>query len=597
MKDIYELLYPIKETMKVEHMYFRRYLCFYSIENKYISIERGGDIRFDTYYNMFSIDKWKKYTNINSLYLNINIKGEFRLNIYNRYLVNNNIVDRLLICNEYNLNEYSDLIIDISEVLLLEGSIFFEIEGLSNETILNKAKYKTINNFDEVKLGIVVCTFKREEYVNKMISSFYDYLNKFNNIKMFIIDNGKTLCQKDDEHLSIIHNENYGGASGFSRGLIEINRYNNNNNKSIDYILLMDDDILIDFNIIDRLISFLSMIKDDYRDYFIAGSMLSMDNFFEQYETHASWRGDRFIPFKHNLDLRNEYNILYNDKIEKLNNCSAGWWFSCFSSKIVTKNNYPFPCFFRGDDVEFTIRNGSKIINLNGLNVWHEPFYKKYSIVSELYYLTRNLLVINTIHMNKLGFMYNAKFILKKFIRCIITYDYKGAQLIIRALDDYTKGIDFFINTNAEDLNKELMTMNYKLDNIENILDEYRFEDINYQIDSKVDKTKFHRKIRILLLNGYLIPKFMYKDLGFANIGFGANPVNFYKYKNMLNYDRYSNRAYITTISKKDAITLTMKMLKDIIKFKVKFKKIKQDYQANFYKLQTEEFWKEYLKI
>ena len=47
------------------------------------------------------------------------------------------------------------------------------------------------------------------------------------------------------------------------------------------------------------------------------------------------------------------------------------------------KNNYPFPCFFRGDDVEFTIRNESKIINLNGLNVWHEPFYKKYSIVSE----------------------------------------------------------------------------------------------------------------------------------------------------------------------------------------------------------------------
>ena len=102
-----------------------------------------------------------------------------------------------------------------------------------------------------------------------------------------------------------------------------------------------------------------------------------------------------------------------NEKEEKYANGTAGWWFSCFSVDIIGKNNYPFPCFFRGDDVEFTIRNESKIINLNGLNVWHEPFYKKYSIVSENYYLLRNMLVVNALY-TKMGYKDNIRYLTYK---------------------------------------------------------------------------------------------------------------------------------------------------------------------------------------
>ena len=86
--------------------------------------------------------------------------------------------------------------------------------------------------------------------------------------------------------------------------------------------------------------------------------------------------------------------------------------------------------------MEFTIRNESKIINLNGLNVWHEPFYKKYSIVSENYYLLRNMLVVNALY-TKMGYKDNIRYLTSKFIRSIMYLNYNSAKLVIRALKDF----------------------------------------------------------------------------------------------------------------------------------------------------------------
>ena len=52
--------------------------------------------------------------------------------------------------------------------------------------------------------------------------------------------------------------------------------------------------------------------------------------------------------------------------------------------------SFPILRFIKGDDIEFSLRNSSKIITLNGLSVWHEDFQKKYSSFFKLRKLVWN---------------------------------------------------------------------------------------------------------------------------------------------------------------------------------------------------------------
>ena len=80
-----------------------------------------------------------------------------------------------------------------------------------------------------------------------------------------------------------------------------------------------------------------------------------------------------------NRDLTDEKEILINENEEKIALKYAAWWFCCFSVNNVKKRGLPSPFFIKGDDIEYSLRNESKIINLNGLAVWHEDFSGKYN--------------------------------------------------------------------------------------------------------------------------------------------------------------------------------------------------------------------------
>lgn len=38
----------------------------------------------------------------------------------------------------------------------------------------------------------------------------------------------------------------------------------------------------------------------------------------------------------------------------------------------------------RGDDIEYGLRNCKRLVTLNGICVWHEPFESKYSLLDVL---------------------------------------------------------------------------------------------------------------------------------------------------------------------------------------------------------------------
>ena len=179
-----------------------------------------------------------------------------------------------------------------------------------------------------------MCTYKREKYVQQFLNSFPRVLKEKKmkeSIKAYIIDNAGTLEIKDSENIKILKNKNYGGAGGFTRGIIEAVKDEATN------ILLMDDDIEIEESILERLIGFLTLLKEEYKEYFIGGSMLIKEKPSIQHEKFGIWKKFCNMSVGSNRDLTDEKEILINENEEKIALKYAAWWFCCFSVNNVKK--------------------------------------------------------------------------------------------------------------------------------------------------------------------------------------------------------------------------------------------------------------------
>ena len=581
---------------KYRTMYLRgnKYFC-----NKegHIFLKSGGYFSTDTYYNALSIEKWKKYTRLNDLFLRIEAEGNFLITVKNDYRIENEITTHVLEEKQFSLPARDVIDIELTKYIHLQGMISFSITVL-NDSKIYRAEYISTTAAKPVKVALGICTYKRESYVYRLIDEYIKLSRE--DILLLISDNAGTLNAPHANNVYVFKNKNYGGAGGFTRCMLEAKRYNKTKEKEITHIILMDDDILIDMRVIEKTINFLRLLKDEYHTYFLCGAMCSLDRMNIQYERNSHYLGgNNFHQFGANFDLSKYQTCIINEEDKELtrfSQCTAGWWYCCFSLEILGVNNYPFPCFFRGDDVEFAIRNGSNVITLNGINVWHEPFYKKYSNTSEKYYMVRNLLVINTLY-RKNAIQESISFLDSCVKMCLYQYDYDGLQLVLKAMDDYFEGPVFFEKTEAEQYNKELSKYNHKMIPFTEALEEYEFRDILDQANVKSDSSELVHTIRKLTLNGYLIPSFLYKPLRVSGVGFRGRSYSYFRRKRVFNADTFSYRGYFTEIDKKKALTLFISYKKKIKYFRNNFEEIQNQYSLNFSKLQTEDFWIQYLNI
>lgn len=84
------------------------------------------------------------------------------------------------------------------------------------------------------------------------------------------MDNGNTLTDHAfPEFVRYIPNKNCGGAGGFTRGMLEAVKL-----KKFTHVILMDDDIFLEPEVLERTRCFLSVLKKEYEDAELAGSLL-----------------------------------------------------------------------------------------------------------------------------------------------------------------------------------------------------------------------------------------------------------------------------------------------------------------------------------
>ncbi|MBQ6123699.1 MAG: glycosyltransferase [Clostridia bacterium] len=591
----YERFFRRQADIRYDNAALRR--AYYDPETRALHLASWQRAGFDTYFNCFSVGKWKKYTRLDNLKLRIELKGSFQVTVLHMYSMYTEPFEHAFCERVCRASDRTAFEFDIPLSGLEGGIVCFRLYALEGaDNVFYGGGYVT--DVDEaslnpVDIAIDTCTFRRERYIMRNVALMNrDIIDDPKNpvhghLDIFISDNGQTLdvdaMQSDRVH--IFPNRNVGGAGGFTRGMIEI--LDMMPARSFTHVLVMDDDVLINTDAIVRTYRLLQFLKPECIGKTVAGAMLRLDNRSMQHECGGWWDGFCVHNDKTKLDLKRIENILFNEK-EDMANYNA-WWYSCIPASKISNDNLPLPIFIRYDDVEFGLRTGSDMIAMSGICLWHEPFEYRFSASSQ-YYEIRNEMIVNALHMPGFGFK-QAREVLRYSVKVNIgRYRYSDCKLAFKAMEDFCKGPEFLLNTDGEALHKEIMLIGDRFQPLKEL--PVRFDENEYIKSQRMEKPS-KKRLRILTLNKHLL-----RRKGDAVVDAAMNGVkDFAGKKRVLNYDVGGNRGFVTEYNRKRLMETLRGYRRTVKLMKAKYSRACEAWRQAMPTLTSRAFWDGYLGL
>lgn len=416
---------------------------------------------FSTYFNSISVEKWRCYTYAEKIFLELEATGSFCIQLVGYYVNDYGEVKKeILKTFRFDLQERERIALKIPDHT--DASVVsFQMET-DTDTFVYDARY--VASVDPAKVQkpyvtLVTTTYKKEKYIRKNVklleSTIWREPVYGECFSWKIIDNGRTLDLREfsSNKIQIYYNKNVGGSGGFARGIMETI----NDERGSTHVLLMDDDVVMYPDSFRRVFALLSTIKPEYSDCFISGAMLELREKNIQYEDIGFFgRYGEHGPVKPGYNLKKVADIVKNEKI-LMNDPHqyCGWWYCCIPMTTARPDNLPLPLFVRGDDVEYSIRNHARFLTMNGICIWHEGFGGKFSGALELYQVIRNDLILTTMNDRETEDIHLIDRVKWLFWQELFKYNYKGAGLLLDAVEDFLNGPEFIIGLDAEQCMRE----------------------------------------------------------------------------------------------------------------------------------------------
>lgn len=444
--SIQKILFPIENICDKERLYFRGRPQIAN-DNTTFRLGKGESISFDTYFNILSLEKWKHFTTVSEIGLRLSVNGTIRIDLLHLTTKPDSQVSRTITSSSVvEMANDCEIWFDSN---LDKGVLAFEIHAMTDATV-SGLEYigKSDIRCNDLSIALGICTYKREDYIIRNVGSIHkDIISNrksllYDRCDIYIADNGQTLDRKqfaDSDHTFLFKNLNYGGSGGFTRTMIEAIFHSG---RHYDYIILMDDDIILDTRIFERLYPLLQLIKLKFRMSMIGGAMLCKEQPNIQFESGARFtRKKGIMTLNVDYDLENVYNIVANEQWNEAN--YNAWCFCCIPSNFITESNLPLPLFIHYDDAEYGIRNNHELILINGICVWH-PYSKGKSPLWMTYYDIRNQWITYAKHNFRRSVLNELKFLQDSFYSCISKYRYEHFYLILQGLKDFYSGYEPF---------------------------------------------------------------------------------------------------------------------------------------------------------
>lgn len=583
---IQNILFPRPEICDEKEMYFRE----------------GETLSLGTYCNAFSIGKWRKYTNLDNLSLRLEYDGKAEIKGYHALgsreiqgTLGNGHKQRFLVgsctCRELPVEiQETEKGCRICFTELPEDGILYVTLRDCGGLKLHGGAYETESvKCNEVNLALGICTYRREDYVKKNVTSVIREAIEnpdsplYEHLEVFISDNGQTLA-KDlfaNRKIHIFPNKNAGGAGGFTRTMMEA--FLRREDSPFTHIILMDDDIVLDYRVLERTYHFLEHVKEECRDMMLGGEMFRLDRRYVQYEAGGVFRNLMLQACNQEWDMRKPEYVAANEIENPVN--FSGWWYQCIPRSFVRKDNLPLPIFIHYDDVEYGIRNPAGTILLNGICVWHPQGPNKASASMEYYNIRNDLIaacgssehitkrrVISTMAMFCAGHM--------------LKYRYRAVDCILYAVEEFLKGPDYFMEIEPVQNHKKIAEFNYPMLTPEEA--GVDLSDIKHETVEEVGKGAY---VRALLAGWFLPAKNTTRVSGDGDIGCA------FRAKRLYVYDEEKKSGILTEKSYKEAFRIAREYLRICKRIIKEFDACRDQWAEKKPSYTSMEFWETYLEL
>ena len=301
-----------------------------------------------------------------------------------------------------------------------------------------------------VRVGIAITTFNREPF---LIANLTRLCGRMAGGRAIVVNHGAPGLQdrlRDRlppiPQLRWIDQENSGGAGGFTRGMVE-----HHTAGDITHVLLMDDDIDLPDDLVERLTAILSFTHSQVC---LGGAMFDY-----HHRTRLFSAGDTLLPGSFGIghvappegcDIATPSGVDFLARVHRPD--FNGWWCFAFPVAALDQVGLPMPCFIRGDDVEFGYRlkqAGMPTLGWPGLAVWHMPFADK-SAPWHMFYDRRNSLFANARH-RRIGRLAAIGKLIGGFTHHLLRYDYDRVRAMTMGIAAFNAGAAAMARWNHRD--------------------------------------------------------------------------------------------------------------------------------------------------
>ena len=578
----------------------------------------AGTFDFSTYFNSLSVRKLKQFTKAKSFTLHLELKGaacEVQQTMGDAFAhdpIEVEGVHRGLSASRQW--QSVDMPLTITDDMVIVG---FIIKTEGSVDIRNSYYELEIDgDLNDVELVLSTTTFKKEAFIERNIGLVKEQIVESadpiaKHFHMYVMDNGRTLDAEKltSDRITVIPNDNVGGAGGFTRGMITAMEQD----PKATNILLMDDDVAVSPESIKRTYNLLRILKEEHREDMVSGAMLNYEVGEDQWEDIGNMTPQgTFAGCKPGMRLTLFEDLIYNEMFTptkwQRNNMYAAWWYCCIPISVIEKNGLPLPVFVRCDDAEYGIRCKTGFITMNSLCVWHMSFFERYNAAVERYQTTRNTMIAQA----TCGMAPDADFMkeLHNNIRLELKkFGYANAELCLDAFEDFLKGPEFIkkpgqseqsfmaANRNKEQL-VDFETLQSRADQDPELAG-FSIKNVDRQlIDGDKSRSLAERLEDLITDNNQ---RYIKKD----GAGYAVIPLQGWLYPagairgkhKLVVLDWYNRKGTIRTKDVQRYQKIKKRYMRDLKYYKANINRLRKEYAAARVELTSVEYWKNYLKM
>lgn len=413
---------------------------------------RPGSVKLNGLFDVFPESYWAHFTTLRCVTLRCRAQGTVTIRLLRRYSDGS---------GETCLKEWRSsgskseadiaLTVELVDPAAPESYLMLEATSSAAGVTLEGMVWET----DQIPtnrpcVGVAITTYNRESF---LIANLARLHGRLAGGRIIVVNHGVPGLEKrladqfpTDLEIRCIDQENKGGAGGFTRGMIE-----HHATSDISHVLLMDDDIDLPEDLVERLTAILSFADPNIC---LGGAMFDYHRRSQLFSA-----GDILLPNGFGLghiappdgcDISLPSGVDFLTRIHRPD--FNGWWCFAFPVTALDEVGLPMPCFIRGDDVEFgyrLMRAGKPTLGWPGLAVWHLPFADK-AAPWHMFYDRRNSLFTNARH-RRIGRWTAFRKLHGGFAHHLLRYDYERVQAMTLGIAAFNKGAQAMAEWNCHD--------------------------------------------------------------------------------------------------------------------------------------------------